>query len=81
MPGLTMTEQILAKHSGKTRVAPGENIWVDVDVLMTTSKRDITANLTAKELATLKKLAEEPDDKDVVSWTDYQKATLQWRGK
>src|SRR5690242_12375843 len=35
MPGMTMTEQILAKHSGKTRVEPGENIWVDVDVLMT----------------------------------------------
>ena len=53
----------------------------DVDVLMKTSKKDITANLTARELATLKKLAEEPDDKDVVSWTDYQKATSQWRGK
>ena len=53
----------------------------DVDVLMTTSKRDITANLTARELATLKKLAAEPDDKDVVSWNDYQKATSQWRGK
>ena len=35
MPGMTMTEQILAKHSGKARVEPGENIWVDVDVLMT----------------------------------------------
>src|SRR3954471_2654016 len=35
MPGMTMTEKIMAKHSGKTRVAPGENIWVDVDVLMT----------------------------------------------
>src|SRR3989440_583794 len=35
MPGMTMTEQILAKHSGKTHVEPGENIWVDVDVLMT----------------------------------------------
>lgn len=35
MPGMTMTEKILAKHSGKTRVAPGDNIWVDIDVLMT----------------------------------------------
>jgi 3-isopropylmalate/(R)-2-methylmalate dehydratase large subunit len=35
MPGMTLTEQILAKHSGKSRVEPGENIWVDVDVLMT----------------------------------------------
>src|SRR5690349_5153959 len=35
MPAMTMTEQILAKHSGKKSVQPGENIWVDVDVLMT----------------------------------------------
>src|SRR5881227_2340505 len=35
MAGMTMTEQILAKHSGKKTVQPGENIWVDVDVLMT----------------------------------------------
>src|SRR5688572_24943405 len=35
MPGMTMTEQILAKHAKKARVAPGENVWVDVDVLMT----------------------------------------------
>ncbi len=35
MPGMTITEKILAKHSGKDRVTPGENVWVDVDVLMT----------------------------------------------
>src|SRR5512146_372196 len=35
MAGMTMTEKIMAKHAGKTRVAPGENIWVNVDVLMT----------------------------------------------
>lgn len=35
MPGMTITEKILAKHAGKTGVAPGENVWVDVDVLMT----------------------------------------------
>lgn len=35
MPGMTMTEKILAKHAKKQRVLPGENIWVDVDVLMT----------------------------------------------
>src|SRR4051794_18121785 len=35
MPGMTLTEKIMAKHSGKSRVVPGENIWVDVDVLMT----------------------------------------------
>ncbi len=32
---MTMTEKIMAKHSGKSHVVPGENIWVDVDVLMT----------------------------------------------
>jgi 3-isopropylmalate/(R)-2-methylmalate dehydratase large subunit len=32
---MTMTEKILARHSGKDAVAPGENVWVDVDVLMT----------------------------------------------
>ena len=35
MPGMTMTEQILAKHAGKSRATPGENVWVNVDVLMT----------------------------------------------
>src|SRR5829696_5754877 len=35
MPRMTMTEKILAKHAQKAAVAPGENIWVDVDVLMT----------------------------------------------
>jgi 3-isopropylmalate/(R)-2-methylmalate dehydratase large subunit len=30
-----MTEKILAKHAGKTRVEPNDNIWVNVDVLMT----------------------------------------------
>jgi 3-isopropylmalate/(R)-2-methylmalate dehydratase large subunit len=35
MPGMTMTEKILAKHAGRSHVDPGENIWVDVDVLMT----------------------------------------------
>ncbi len=35
MPGMTMTEQILAKHSGRTRVEPGDNVWVNVDILMT----------------------------------------------
>jgi len=32
---MTMTEKILAKHSGKSRVSPDENVWVNVDVLMT----------------------------------------------
>jgi 3-isopropylmalate/(R)-2-methylmalate dehydratase large subunit len=32
---MTMTEKILARASGKNHVAPGENVWVNVDVLMT----------------------------------------------
>src|SRR5204863_6924187 len=35
MPAMTMTEKILAKHAQKAAVQPGENIWVDVDILMT----------------------------------------------
>src|SRR2546429_6369985 len=33
--GMTMADRIRARHAGKVSVAPGENIWVDVDVLMT----------------------------------------------
>jgi len=33
--GMTITEKILAKASGRTKVEPGENIWVETDVLMT----------------------------------------------
>ncbi len=33
--GMTITEKILARHAGKASVAPGENVWVDVDVLLT----------------------------------------------
>jgi len=32
---MTITEQVLAKHAGKKNVQPGENIWIDVDFLMT----------------------------------------------
>ncbi|QDU22229.1 3-isopropylmalate dehydratase large subunit [Urbifossiella limnaea] len=32
---MTMTEKILAKAADRPAVAPGENVWVDVDVLMT----------------------------------------------
>jgi 3-isopropylmalate/(R)-2-methylmalate dehydratase large subunit len=32
---MTMTEKIMAKHSGRSHVAPAENVWVNVDVLMT----------------------------------------------
>jgi len=33
--GMTLTEKILAKGSQQTSVTPGDNIWVDTDVLMT----------------------------------------------
>lgn len=33
--GMTVTEKILAKHAGKAHVRPDENIWINVDVLMT----------------------------------------------
>jgi 3-isopropylmalate/(R)-2-methylmalate dehydratase large subunit len=33
--GMTLTEKILAKASGKSHVSPGENIWVNADLLMT----------------------------------------------
>ncbi len=32
---MTITEKILAKHSGKNETRPGDNVWIDVDVLMT----------------------------------------------
>src|SRR5438132_3878595 len=35
MPAMTMTEKILAQHAGKASVVPGDNIWVDTDILMT----------------------------------------------
>jgi len=33
--GMTITEKILASHAGRDHVTPGENIWCDIDVLMT----------------------------------------------
>jgi 3-isopropylmalate/(R)-2-methylmalate dehydratase large subunit len=35
MPPMTLTEKILARHAGRDAARPGDNIWVDVDVLMT----------------------------------------------
>src|SRR5579883_357470 len=35
MISMTLTEKILARHAGRDCVQPGDNIWVDVDVLMT----------------------------------------------
>lgn len=33
--GMTITEKILAKSSGKKTVTPGESVWLNVDTLMT----------------------------------------------
>jgi 3-isopropylmalate/(R)-2-methylmalate dehydratase large subunit len=33
--GMTITEKILARSAEKEIVKPGENIWLNVDVLMT----------------------------------------------
>src|SRR3954466_508790 len=35
MAGMTLTEKILASHAGRDSVTPGDNVWVNVDVLMT----------------------------------------------
>ena len=35
MTAMTLTEKVLARHSGRQAVRPGDNIWIDVDVLMT----------------------------------------------
>lgn len=32
---MTMTEKILARASEKPQLSPGENVWVNVDILMT----------------------------------------------
>src|SRR5271156_166398 len=35
MMPMTMTEKILARHANRDSVQPGDNIWIDVDILMT----------------------------------------------
>src|SRR5438046_2884355 len=35
MAAMTLTEKILARAAGRDTVAPGENVWANVDVLMT----------------------------------------------
>src|ERR1700740_3058551 len=32
---MTLTEKIMARAAGKAHVQPGDNVWVNVDVLMT----------------------------------------------
>jgi 3-isopropylmalate/(R)-2-methylmalate dehydratase large subunit len=45
-PGMTMAEKILARHSGKDHVAPGDMIDLNVDIVMA---NDITAPMAIKE--------------------------------
>ena len=40
--GMTITEKIIAAHSGKSRVQPGEFVYADVDIAL---GNDITAPL------------------------------------
>src|SRR5438046_9139189 len=35
MPPMTLTEKLLARGAGRESVTPGDNVWVNVDVLMT----------------------------------------------
>jgi 3-isopropylmalate/(R)-2-methylmalate dehydratase large subunit len=35
MTPMTLTEKILARHAGRDYVRPGDNVWVDADILMT----------------------------------------------
>lgn len=35
MPPMTLTEKVLARAAGRDHVAPGQNVWVTVDILMT----------------------------------------------
>jgi 3-isopropylmalate/(R)-2-methylmalate dehydratase large subunit len=35
MTAMTLTEKILARHAGRDAAAPGDNIWADIDILMT----------------------------------------------
>src|SRR5260370_16997768 len=32
---MTLTEKILARASGRSRVEPGNNVWVETDILLT----------------------------------------------
>ena len=35
MPGMTITEKIMARASGRDRVVPGELLWADIHTVMT----------------------------------------------
>jgi len=46
MPGMTLTEKILAAHAGKERVAPGEFVMAKVDLVL---GNDVTAPIAIRE--------------------------------
>src|SRR5262245_4016336 len=35
MTAMTLTEKILARHAGRDTVRPGDNVWCNVDILLT----------------------------------------------
>ena len=35
MAAQTLTEKIIARHAGRDHVEPGDNVWIDADILMT----------------------------------------------
>ena len=35
MAAQTLTEKIIARHAGRQHVEPGDNVWIDADILMT----------------------------------------------
>jgi 3-isopropylmalate/(R)-2-methylmalate dehydratase large subunit len=35
MTPMTLSEKVLARHAGRDSVQPGDNIWIDIDILMT----------------------------------------------
>ena len=48
--GMTITEKILAAHAGRPTVAPGDNIWCNVDVLLTLAGGDLIIKALGKLL-------------------------------
>lgn len=42
---------------------------------------DVTDGLSANEIAKLRELVLEPDDKDTVTWDEFKQVTAPWRKK
>ena len=53
----------------------------DMAFYKTTKDRDVTDNLSAKQIRELEELAAEPDEKDTITLDEYNKATDKWRTK